>query len=277
MQDLNALHVFVALFDTKSTQKAAKKLGRSQSYVSKTLAQLREELADPLFIRSRNGLIPTSYASSIERKLRGALEQVSISLEPEDFNPRNIERICIHMVEPYIVHIGKKLIDRIRQETDAMIILRHWTRNSEQLLLEEDVDIGLHILSDKPQDFYQKKLHSSAGYLRGNTDGEFVKFIVAGVNEYKNFYHHLLPDTEANIIIDNHALMEQLMDNYCTLSYYPMEEPDPRFKINIDAALITKSTRRYSHKIQWISKLITELVDEFLESKKPLYPPVPEN
>ncbi|WP_264876114.1 LysR family transcriptional regulator [Vibrio agarivorans] len=275
MQDLNALHVFVALFDTKSTQKAAKKLGRSQSYVSKTLAQLREELADPLFIRSRNGLIPTSYASSIERKLRNALEQVTISLEPEQFDPRNIDCVCIHMVEPYIIHIGKELIDRIRQESNTKIILRQWTRNSEQLILEEDVDIGLHILSDKPQDFYQKKLHSSAGYLRGKTDGEYVKFLVAGVNEYTNFYQHLLPDTEANIIIDHHGLMEQLMTNYCTLSYHPMKEPDPQFKLNIDAALITKSTRRYSNKIQWLSELISELVDEFLQSKLPLYPPTP--
>ncbi|MDR9827326.1 LysR family transcriptional regulator [Vibrio sp. FNV 38] len=274
MQDLNALHVFVALFDTKSTQKAAKKLGRSQSYVSKTLGQLREELADPLFIRSRSGLIPTSYASSIECKLRNALEQVAVSLEPEDFNPRNLERICIHMVEPYIIHIGKQLIDRIRVESGALIVLRQWDKNSEQLILAEDVDIGLHVLSDKPQDFYQKKLHSSEGYLRGNPNGEYVKFIVAGVNEYSNFYQELLPDTAANVIIDHHGLMEQLMSDYRTLSYQPSLDPDPKYKIDVEIALISKSTRRYSSKIQWISGLISELVHEFIDSKIMPNPPI---
>ncbi|MDN2482539.1 LysR family transcriptional regulator [Vibrio agarivorans] len=274
MQDLNALHVFVALFDTRSTQKAAKKLGRSQSYVSKTLAQLREELTDPLFIRSRNGLIPTSYASSIEAKLRSALEQVSISLEPENFDPRNIDCICIHIIEPYIIHIGKKLIDRIRQESNAIIIIRQWDKNSEQLILGEEVDIGLHVLSDKSQDFYQKKLHSSAGYLRGNAEGEYVKFIVAGVNEYTNFYQKLLPEVEAKIIIDHHGLMEQLMTDYRTLSYHPTRKPDPAYKLNIEAALITKSTRRYSNKIRWISELISELVNNFVDDQHRPGPPM---
>lgn len=76
MNNLNNLHVFLLLMQTRSTQRCAAKLGRSQSYVSKVLAQLREELADPLFLRESTGLVPTDYANAIEPKIRIALEQI---------------------------------------------------------------------------------------------------------------------------------------------------------------------------------------------------------
>ncbi|WP_019615415.1 helix-turn-helix domain-containing protein [Psychromonas ossibalaenae] len=69
MKDLNALRVFATLYQCGSTSKAARKLGRSQSYVSKVPAQLREELNDPLFVRTSIKLTPTSYADEIAPKL----------------------------------------------------------------------------------------------------------------------------------------------------------------------------------------------------------------
>ncbi|WP_291616740.1 LysR family transcriptional regulator [Colwellia sp.] len=62
--DLNSLSVFITLYHAGSTQKAALKLNRSQSYVSKVLAKLTEDLGEPLFVRTSAGLEPTSYANN---------------------------------------------------------------------------------------------------------------------------------------------------------------------------------------------------------------------
>ncbi|MEZ9418070.1 LysR family transcriptional regulator, partial [Vibrio sp. 10N.286.49.E1] len=90
MNELNALRVFLTLMQTGSTSRAAMKLGRSQSYISKVLAQLRETLDDPLFIRSSEGMVPTSYALAVEPKLKTALESVFLALEPEHIDPQKL-------------------------------------------------------------------------------------------------------------------------------------------------------------------------------------------
>lgn len=61
-RDLNLLRVFVAVFDTRSVSRAAVKLGVSQASVSAALGRLRNEVGDPLFVRSAHGVLPTPHA-----------------------------------------------------------------------------------------------------------------------------------------------------------------------------------------------------------------------
>ncbi|MGD8171671.1 LysR family transcriptional regulator [Vibrio sp. TRT 21S02] len=264
MKDLNALHVFISLMDTRSTQRAAQKLGRSQSYVSKTLAQLRDDLNDPLFVRSQTQLVPTSYAMAIESKLRGALEQVSLSLEPEKFDPMQVEKITLHIVEPFLIEMGKPLIRAIREQSNAIIELRQWHHGSEQMLLDEEVDVGVHILGDKPQTLYQKRLHTGSGHFNGNLSGEYVKYIVAGLNEHEDHFKKLDPSIEATICVDNYQLMNQLMDDCFTLRYEPHLNHDAKQTLNMDSALIVKASRRQSGKILWLSALLQEMVERHI-------------
>ncbi|MCW3171934.1 LysR family transcriptional regulator [Shewanella subflava] len=156
--DLNALNIFVTLFKTGSTLRAAAKLNRSQSFVSKILAQLKEDLGDPLFIRTASGLQPTSYAIQIAPKLQNAIEQISIALEPESFSPAKLEFISIHTSESLLVMIAKPLINKIRAETDAIVELRQWRKESNNQLIDGNVDIGIQALKERPQALYQKKL-----------------------------------------------------------------------------------------------------------------------
>ncbi|MEZ8826384.1 LysR family transcriptional regulator [Vibrio sp. 10N.261.55.A7] len=266
MNDLNAIHVFLALMQTRSTQRAATKLGRSQSYVSKVLAQLREDLGDPLFLRNAMGLAPTSYAESIEPKVRNAMEQLTIALEPEEFDPSALDKITIHVVSPYLAHIGKDLIMALRKETQALIELRGWTNNSEELILSEEVDIGVHVINDKPQSFFQKRVHSGAGYFGGNLEGEFVKFIIPGVNETQEHFQVLDPSIEVGIIVDNQVVMDELMDTCFTLRYEPYFESKHHLKLNIDVALITKASLRHSPKQQWLANIIEPIIKGRVES-----------
>ncbi|WP_262415399.1 LysR family transcriptional regulator [Vibrio sp. SCSIO 43132] len=266
LSDLNFVPVFLALMQTHSTQKAALKLGRSQSYVSKVLAQLREELGDPLFVRGGDGLSPTSYACEIEPKLKTALEQVQQALHPEVFDPTRLDKVTLHIVEPYLVTCGSELIKAIRKETQAVIELRTWQKLSEPLIAEEDVDLGVHILSDKSQLFYQKKLHKGAGYIDGNPDGEYVKFMVSGINEYTHHFHAIDPSIEPTIQIDNYELMNRLMDDCYTIRYAPFAAHDHLTPIELDIAIIVKASRRNHPKIQWLMSLVETVLAEKAKS-----------
>ncbi|WP_295894998.1 LysR family transcriptional regulator [uncultured Vibrio sp.] len=266
MNDLNAIHVFLALMQTRSTQRAATKLGRSQSYVSKILAQLREDLGDPLFLRNAMGLEPTSYAEAIEPKVRNAMEQLTIALEPEEFDPSSLDKVTIHIVSPYLANIGKDLIIALRKETQALLELREWTNNSEALILTEEVDIGLHAMNDKPQSFYQKRMHSGAGYFAGNRDGEYVKFIIPGVNETSDPFRILDPNIEVGIMVDNQVVINELMDTCFTLKYEPYFESDHHHKLNLDVALIMKASLRHSPKQKWLANLIEPLIKQRVQS-----------
>ncbi|WP_163133090.1 LysR family transcriptional regulator [Agarivorans sp. Alg241-V36] len=262
MTDYNALRVFLELMQSRSTSKAAKKLGRSQSYVSKVLAQLRNDLNDPLFIRGADGLSATAYANAIAPKLKLAFEQVSLSLEAESFDPMSLERVCLHIAEPYLVEKGKALIQAIRQQTQAVIEMRVWGEHSESLILQGEVDMGLHVISDKPQSLYQKRLHSGSGYFEGNQQGEYVKFIVSGVNQYTNHFEVLNPNIKASICVDNYQLMSQLLDECFTLRYARYNAQDALPKLNLDVALIMKASNRHSNKTQWLMELVTPIINQ---------------
>ncbi|PSU34773.1 LysR family transcriptional regulator [Photobacterium lutimaris] len=263
MNDLNALHVFLALMQTNSTTRAALKLGRSQSYVSKVLAQLRVELDDQLFIRTAEGLSPTSYAVSIEPKLRAALEQVNQALEPEEFNPKFIDKITLHIVEPYLITIGKDIIDAIRKECDAVIDIRQWNALSETMIQQEVVDIGIHLLSNKAQTLHQKPLFRGCAYFEGNKNGDYIKYVISGVNEFVNRYEMIDPAIEPKIYTDNHILTTQLMDQHYTLRYAPDREQSFEHDLDLTVAIITKASRRQSEKIQWLTKLLVPIIETF--------------
>jgi DNA-binding transcriptional LysR family regulator len=80
--DLNLLRVLDALFLEGSVNKAASRLKLSQPATSNALARLREQLGDPLFVRTRTGMAPTPRALELKGPLTTALRQVQEALSP---------------------------------------------------------------------------------------------------------------------------------------------------------------------------------------------------
>jgi hypothetical protein len=255
--DLNSLSLFITLYNVGSTQKAAIKLNRSQSYVSKVLAQLREDLGDPLFLRTAKGLEPTSYANNIAPKVKEAIALMHNALKPELFDPSAVDKVVIHLATPFIIPIGKELITLIRQQTPAVIELREWSLHTEALLQEDQIDLAVHALKDRPQSLYQKKIMSIYGDFTGNRTGEFVKTIIDNYNEHNSICQLVDMKIKPSIIIDNQYLAKQLMDEH--FSYGPTNDLEKK-NTPTDIALICKATRRYSPKVQWLMELCAPIV-----------------
>lgn len=75
--DLRALQVFNEICKTRSVSKAAANLDMGQPAVSVTLARLREQFRDPLFVRVGNQMQPTAFASSLAGVVAAALGAVA--------------------------------------------------------------------------------------------------------------------------------------------------------------------------------------------------------
>lgn len=100
--DLNLLLIFDAIYSEGSISKAALNLHLSQPTVSNALARLRVRLEDPLFERSRKGMIPTSRAKQLAEPIRDALETLERGLSGnEAFDFSRADREFVIAVEDY--------------------------------------------------------------------------------------------------------------------------------------------------------------------------------
>lgn len=87
------MRAFVALWREGHMGRAAQALGMSQPALSAALKRLREQLGDPLFVKTRQGMQPTAYAEQIAPEAAAILEQVRHRLlAPARFDPASAAR-----------------------------------------------------------------------------------------------------------------------------------------------------------------------------------------
>jgi len=92
--DLRLLVIFNEIRRLRSLTLAADSLGLSQPAISKSLQRLRNELGDPLFIRTQNGMEATPRAMSLEAPvadiLRAYYERIAVA---PSFDPAESSRV----------------------------------------------------------------------------------------------------------------------------------------------------------------------------------------
>lgn len=86
--DLMTLECFDNLLRERSVSRAAQRMDMSQSSMSEALARLRDRFADPLLVRTREGMVPTQRAQELWPQVRTCIEQLrSILAKVGDFEP----------------------------------------------------------------------------------------------------------------------------------------------------------------------------------------------
>jgi DNA-binding transcriptional LysR family regulator len=79
--NLQHLRCFEAIYRLRNLTRAAESLRLTQSALSKSLAGLREEYGDPLFVRAGGAMEPTPKAHSMIEPIRTALRIVDVELK----------------------------------------------------------------------------------------------------------------------------------------------------------------------------------------------------
>src|SRR5512140_2466300 len=122
--DLNLLYVLVALDERRSVSGAARKLHRSQPGVSVSLGKLREFFADPLFVRSGNGMQPTPRAAALVESARVVLASIGADIVAEPpFDPAKSSRaVTLILSDVGEIVLLPTLLKRLRElMPDSMV------------------------------------------------------------------------------------------------------------------------------------------------------------
>ena len=106
--DLNLLVVFEAIYSAGNISHAATQLAMSQPAVSNSLARLRELLNDPLFVRAKRSMEPTTKAKAMIGPVREALGLINIHLgtvnDTDLASYQRTFRICtMDILEPLLI------------------------------------------------------------------------------------------------------------------------------------------------------------------------------
>lgn len=105
--DLNLLLVFEALFRQGSVTRAAAQVGLSQSAMSSALGRLRTQFGDPLFVKTRSGMLPTPRALELAPALTEALAMVRGAMgKREAFDPATSNR----SLRVYMTDVGETVL-----------------------------------------------------------------------------------------------------------------------------------------------------------------------
>ncbi|QBR01399.1 LysR family transcriptional regulator [Paraburkholderia pallida] len=163
--DLNLLRVLVAIHESGSVTKAAQQLGMSQPAVSAALGRLRESLADPLFIRQADGMLPTPRADTLAGKARQVLDAIDHDiLRPPEFDPQadDVEFVFCLSAIGEIVFLPT-LLRHIREQAPRALVksVSLAPEQLEEALGCGEVDLALGYFPDlKKAEFFQRRLFS---------------------------------------------------------------------------------------------------------------------
>ena len=151
--DLNTLIVFMAVMRERSVTRAAERLLLGQPAVSHALNRLRDLFGDPLFVRSRDGMVPTPRAIAAFERLSGALTDVHDTVfDPPPFNPATVDAtVRLGLPDDLDAVLLPRLMGRLaRAAPGVRLVVRPADfRSIPDQLDREDIDLAV---SAKPLD-----------------------------------------------------------------------------------------------------------------------------
>src|SRR5689334_1947672 len=111
--DFNLLTALEALLAEGTVVGAARRLGLSESAMSRTLARLRAATGDPILVRAGRDMVPTPRAEALRREVGALTQAVRAVLQPagEAFEPKGLERaFTIRANESFVETFGARLV-----------------------------------------------------------------------------------------------------------------------------------------------------------------------
>ncbi len=158
--DLNLIRIFDAVMRERSVVRAANSLGLTASAVSHGLGRLRQQLHDELFVRTRDGMVPTTKAIEIDLPLRVALQEIGTAFGTSVFDPATTRRRFVLAANDALTAIvGPRLVALFaRRAPGADLVIRAATRHdlAEQIDTGH-IDVALGVFSDIPPRFQARQ------------------------------------------------------------------------------------------------------------------------
>ncbi len=143
--DLNLLVVFDLLMQELNVSRTGERLGRTQSAISHALARLRQQVADPLLVKSGGSMRPTPRALALVEDVRPLLRQLGRLLTPvPPFEPRQSDRAFRIAAPDFMTPLFTRLLAHLAVEAPAVTVA--WLPPGDSAFLdlaEGDLDVLL--------------------------------------------------------------------------------------------------------------------------------------
>jgi len=142
--NLNLLPIFSTILEELSLTRAATRLGISQPALSHSLARLREDFGDPLFVRVPGGLAPTPRALELKPQIMSLQESLleiykpGRSSRPADFSGR----ITIATTAYFEQIVIRQLSERLIKEAPQVQLVTHSLATESDALPRQQLERG---------------------------------------------------------------------------------------------------------------------------------------
>lgn len=155
------LMLFDVLYRTRSVTRAAEQLGQSQPTVSLWLGKLREQLRDPLFVRTPTGMAPTPQGEALITPCREVLESLRrlVSWESE-FDPTTAQRrfrLCV--TDASHITLLPRILEWLRKQAPGIRLdAARIDGNTERALETGEADLAIGFVPWLGGGIYQQLL-----------------------------------------------------------------------------------------------------------------------
>ncbi|WP_114972503.1 LysR family transcriptional regulator [Rhodoferax ferrireducens] len=161
--DIKLLRLLDQLYTTRSVTRSAEALGQSQPTVSIWLAKLRQQLGDPLFVRTAEGMLPTPRTDAListVREVLAGLQRLTQAGAP--FDPSTAQlRFTICMTDASHITLLPQLLAHVRAVAPGVVLAAsRIDAHLAQALQTGEADLALGFLPWLDAGFYQQTLYA---------------------------------------------------------------------------------------------------------------------
>ncbi|MEQ6886383.1 LysR family transcriptional regulator [Salicola sp. Rm-C-2C1-2] len=200
--DLKQLRVLRALLKERSLTRAAGQMGMTQQAVSAQLNKLREIFQDRLFLRSRQGVVPTPLAEELEPRVKAVFDSIEQLIPPERFDPASVQGTYVISATDYAVEVVlPELVTRVRQQAPGLkLIVRDFESDRVHAMLASgELDMALTFPAFAPESCQTKLLFSEYHIcVAGNESSLHEQQLTIG--EIAELPQLIVSPTRANLI-----------------------------------------------------------------------------
>ena len=172
LPDPKLLQLFDVLYQCRSVTRSAEQLGQSQPTVSIWLGRLREELNDPLFVRTPGGMAPTPRADQLIGPCREVLESLRrlTTWEPQ-FVPATAQRrfrLCVS--DASHITLLPSILNHLRTHAPGIRLeAARIDGNTESALESGEADLAIGFVPWLGAGMYQQVLFEQTQSCSNNT------------------------------------------------------------------------------------------------------------
>ena len=146
------LRYFWEVYQTCNIQQAADKLHISRQGVSKTLRQLEQELGQPLFLRTAQGLEPTDFAAGLLPHARRLLDEYAYIEGMNSLAGQKQNLVTVYALDHVLAYLSADFLLDFKKAYPAIIpsLVECTDEAALNGLLTQDCDLALVSLGSVP-------------------------------------------------------------------------------------------------------------------------------